>query len=197
MLDSKDVFTFYQEYVKPLYCEIEARNNSLPVELLFEVHAAFDHLKRHYVAGEDKEECCRRAISHLKRGSLDAFKLKLKYFNGDVEALKKSNIDLTLLDNGKLWPKMLASRDQIVKLAKAARMQEGLTSPEEAFNLWQQVSISINDFEEKYFAQSADLEWARIKTFSWRNKDTMKGLIVGFVAGLLVWGCTSLINLFV
>lgn len=40
MSQTKDVFVFYRDYVKPLYCEIEARDNTLPVELLFEIHAA-------------------------------------------------------------------------------------------------------------------------------------------------------------
>jgi hypothetical protein len=49
--------------------------------LLFEIHAAFDHLKRLYIDDATEDECCRKAMSHLKRGALDAFKLKLKYFN--------------------------------------------------------------------------------------------------------------------
>lgn len=45
-MTEKDVYRFYNEFVKVIYSEIEARNNTLPVELLFEVNSAFDHLKR-------------------------------------------------------------------------------------------------------------------------------------------------------
>ena len=72
-----DVYDFYNEKVKIIYSEIEARNNVLPIELLFEIHSAFDHLKRIHVDGEAADEQAGKAYSHLKRGCLDAFKLKL------------------------------------------------------------------------------------------------------------------------
>ena len=75
------VYEFYDELIKPTYSKIEANNNTLPVELLFEIHAAFDHIKRIYIEKEDEQSCCRKAISHLRRGSYDIFKLELKYFN--------------------------------------------------------------------------------------------------------------------
>ena len=34
-MKEKDVYQFYNDKVKILYSEIEARNNSLPIELLF------------------------------------------------------------------------------------------------------------------------------------------------------------------
>ena len=45
-MNEKDIYQFYNDRVKIVYCEIEAKNNTLPVELLFEIHSAFDHLKR-------------------------------------------------------------------------------------------------------------------------------------------------------
>ena len=87
----KDIFIFYQEYIKPIYAEIEAKRNQIPVELLFETYASFDHLKRFYLDDESEEESSRKALSHLKRGVLDAFKLKLKYFNEDIEKFLSKN----------------------------------------------------------------------------------------------------------
>ena len=55
--------------IKPLYCEIEARDYSIPVELLFEIHAAFDHLRRFYVNGDDEITSSRRAIGHFNKDS--------------------------------------------------------------------------------------------------------------------------------
>ena len=52
----KDVFKFYQEYIKPIYSEIEAKKNQLPIELLFETYASFDHLKRFYLNEENEHE---------------------------------------------------------------------------------------------------------------------------------------------
>jgi len=75
----KEVFTLYNEYLKPLYCEVEA-NNKLPMEVLFEIHAAFDHLKRIYIDKENESRCCEKACSHIKRATLDAYKIILKRF---------------------------------------------------------------------------------------------------------------------
>ncbi|GHS94758.1 hypothetical protein FACS1894107_15000 [Planctomycetales bacterium] len=46
-----EVFAFYDRQVKVIYADIEARNNLLPLELLWEIHAAFDHLRRFHVDG--------------------------------------------------------------------------------------------------------------------------------------------------
>ena len=77
MTTIKETFEFYNDSIKPLYSEIEAESNELPVELFFEIHAAFDHLKRFYLGEEQESVSCDKAISHLKRGALDTFKLKL------------------------------------------------------------------------------------------------------------------------
>jgi hypothetical protein len=100
-MNEREVYAFYTDRVKPIYSWIEAKDNTLPIELLFEIHAAFDHLKRLHL-GEDKEEnACNKAISHLKRGVLDAFKLKLKYFNNDFKIIIGGNAEyLHIIDNG-------------------------------------------------------------------------------------------------
>jgi len=48
----KVLYELYNSIVKPVYAEIEARANKLPGELLFEIHAAFDHLSRIYTDGK-------------------------------------------------------------------------------------------------------------------------------------------------
>jgi hypothetical protein len=192
---TKEVFVFFQEYVKPLYCEIEAKNNTLPVELLFEIHASFDHLKRFYVGEEEEAISCSKAISHLKRGALDAFKLKLKYFHNDFEKLSNSNIDLSLLDNGQFWPRLLADKEAIITLAKSARLSESNPDPAKAFEIWSEASIKMDEFYGCYLNQEGKLTWAKKKTFAWLNKDTCKGALIGFITGclssLLVWYFTK------
>ena len=146
MAQAKDAFVFYLEYVKPLYCEIEARDNTLPVELLFEIHAAFDHLRRHFADGENEDLSANKAISHLKRGALDAFKLKLKFFHDDFQSLIKSNVDFELVDNGKFLPNLLSDKDKIRNLAKQSRLSESIDDPTKAFDLWSSTSMAINEF---------------------------------------------------
>ena len=53
-MTEEELYKFYNDNTKIIYADVEARNNSLPVELLFEINAAFDHLKRFHLG--EKEE---------------------------------------------------------------------------------------------------------------------------------------------
>lgn len=181
----KDVYSFYQDYVKPLYCEIEARGNELPVELLFEIHAAFDHLKRFHLEQEEEDLSSKKAISHLKRGTLDVFKLKLKYFHDDVDSLLKNGVDLDLIDNGNFLPNLISAKNDVYDLARRARYSEGHKDPAVAFDQWMATSIKIDEFSEKILTQEIKMSWAKRKTFSFKNKDTVKGMVIGLLTGVI------------
>jgi len=190
----QDVFLFYNDQFKPLYCEIEARGNQIPSEMLFEIHAAFDHLKRFYVDAEDEDASCRKAIGHIKRASLDAFKIKLKNFHTDIDRLLKEDIDFELIDNGSYLPKMIAAKSEVASLAMNARKSEGHGNIHQAFDPWYDTSLKIDEFYEKYLTDGNKLAWARKKTFSYFNKDTKKGAGIGFATGVassfVVWWVT-------
>ena len=65
-----DLFKFYHEHVKILYSSVQVEN-VMPVELLFELNAALDHVSRHWCYGESEKEAVEKAYSHLKRCCLD------------------------------------------------------------------------------------------------------------------------------
>lgn len=187
----KNIFQFYQEYIKPIYAEIEAKRNQIPVELLFETYASFDHLKRFYLDGESEEDSSKKAISHLKRGVLDAFKLKLKYFNEDIENFLSLKIDFELIDNGTFIQEFHKKRNKIYKIAKVARLNESKKNIDEAFEKWYEVSVELDKFEEEYLNRLDTVEWAKKKTFSWINKDSIRGFAMGILSSLFVWAITS------
>src|SRR6266513_3082986 len=93
----QEVFDFYSRYVKILYCDVQA-TNVLPVEVLFELNAAFDHASRHWVYGESESEVAKKVYSHLKRSCLDIFKVRAKQTLDHYTELKK--LDTSFLDNG-------------------------------------------------------------------------------------------------
>jgi hypothetical protein len=179
-MTEKDVYCFYNYRVKIIYSEIEARNNVLPIELLFEIHSAFDHLKRIHIDNESEEHCAEKAFSHLKRGLLDAFKLKLKYHNVDYEKLMKSKIDLSFIDNGKFLPSLLEKRKIIISLAKEARLSGGKAYIDDAFEKWYEVSELIDQFEKEHFDPSK-IQWAKkIGVFHY-----IRTFIIGIVTGVI------------
>jgi hypothetical protein len=184
-MTEREVYSFYNEKVKILYSEIEARNNTLPVELLFEIHSAFDHLKRFHVDNEPEDRSAEKAFSHLKRGLLDAFKLKLKYHNKDYDKLLKMKSDFYLIDNGEFWPSLLRKRKLITDLAKEARLYEGKKDNDDAFERWYQTSTLIDQFENEYF-ESPKIQWAKKQYFLRRFREIVIGLIVGVIGSAIV-----------
>lgn len=184
-MEAREVFQFYNDTVKVLYSEIEARNNTLPVELLFEIHSAFDHLKRIYIDNESEDESCKKAFSHLKRGLLDAFKLKLKYFNDDCNKLLNKKADLRIIDSGTYLTDLLNDRKNIINTAKLARLEESKINIDLAFENWCAVSKQIDDFEAKYF-DSAKIKWAEKQSFFHFNANFWLGVLAGIISGIAV-----------
>ena len=184
-MTENEVYEFYNEKVKIIYSEIEARNNTLPVELLFEIHSAFDHLKRIHVDNEPEDHCAEKAFSHLKRGLLDAFKLKLKYYNKDCEKLLEMKADLRLIDNGAFLPSLLSRRTAIIKLAKEARLYEGKKDIDGAFENWYQTSALIDQFESDFF-DPKKIKWAKKQYFFRLSRDIILGIIVGVIGSAIV-----------
>lgn len=183
-MTEKDVYLFYSDKIKILYSEIEAQNNILPVELLFEVLSAFDHLKRFHLDGEKEEICAQKAYSHLKRGSLDAFKLKLKYHNSQYNKIMQPNKELRLIDTGNFLPQMLNSHREITQTAKDARLAEGANDIEKAFNKWDKTSLLIDDFENIYF-NSEKLDWAKSQNAVQKRNQFVIGIITGVLASTI------------
>jgi hypothetical protein len=184
-MTEREVYLFYNDKIKILYSEIEARNNTLPVELLFEIHAVFDHLKRIHVDGEPEASCAEKAYSHLKRGALDAFKLKLKYFNDDYAKLLKTKTDLRFIDNGNFLPSMLNKKKTITDIAKEARLFEGKTDIDNAFEKWYEVSDLIDQFEKEFF-DPEKIQWAKKVNFLRDAKAFIIGIITGIIGSAIV-----------
>jgi hypothetical protein len=184
-MTEREVYLFYNDKIKILYSEIEARNNTLPVELLFEIHAVFDHLKRIHVDGEHEAQCAEKAYSHLKRGALDAFKLKLKYFNDDYSKLLKTKTDLRFIDNGNFLPSMLNKKKAITDIAKEARLFEGKTDIDNAFEKWYEVSDLIDQFEKEFF-DPRKIQWAKKVNFLRDAKAFFVGIITGIIGSAIV-----------
>jgi uncharacterized protein YeeX (DUF496 family) len=186
----KNLFDFYNSIVKPIYVEIEARGNTLPIELLFETHSALDHFSRIYTNSDNEDKCVEKAISHLKRGALDAFKLKLKYFYKELAKFDKIRVDLTLIDNGEFYKNYSQLLANIKGTAKKARLEEkkiaNLDNIEDvlrAFNDWLQVSTYIDQMEETYL-HSDKIPWAKIKTYKIWCIQTIVAFIIGVLTGV-------------
>ena len=194
-MNEQQVFDFYATQVKPIYSEIEAIQNEMPVELLHEIHAAFDHLKRIYYNDENEEVCCINALSHLQRGVLDAYKIKLKNFNDTY--VKYSSIDndiLRLVDNGAYLPNMIKAKKEISDTAKQARIAESSMNKDDATKYWTNTANMIDAFEDNFLSKDkiSQLEWGksevnRMNTIISRiNKGTLFVSVLGIITTIIL-----------
>ncbi len=180
----KELFLFYNEYFKPLYSETESRSNEIPLESLFEVHAAFDHLKRIYIDNEDSKFCCEKAKSHLIRAVLDFYKLKLRDFHNDIKAFLEKPINFSIIDNGEFYQNLIQDRGKIAKLAKTARLSESSENKDAAFNNWAEVSYAIDKFEDDYI-NNEKVVWAYDHQKKIEKSQTRRQFFIGFILTIL------------
>jgi hypothetical protein len=174
-----ELFKFYCDYVKPLYALIQSQN-TMPQQVLFELNAAFDHLSRHWAYHESEADVVAKAFGHLKRACLDIFKLRLREVVDMRNDLRAT--DLSPIDNGAFLPAMNMAFRTIRELSKKARTAEG--RPDEAlgvpaFELWEEVFILCDDFEQQFYS-STHVNWATSRQ-TWM---TLRGQWLGFVVGV-------------
>ncbi|MDD4889160.1 MAG: hypothetical protein PHU85_04465 [Phycisphaerae bacterium] len=182
--DFKTLFDFYYSTFKLLYSEVQT-SNEMPVEVLFEINAAFDHISRHWSYGEQEQVVAEKALSHLKRGCFDAFKLKVKQIRDEYDELKR--IDTSIIDNGDFDRGMIVLFDEIRREATEARRVEGDTRPDTpapAFDLWIRVYEKCIRFHEEFYLHKS-VEWARKKHARSRWFERIDRLWVGICAGLV------------
>ena len=184
-----DLFELYYDRYKPLYSYIQTFNE-MPVELVFEVAAAWDHVSRHWKYEEADAECIDKAGRHIKRAILDGFKLVVKYAVDEYNDLRR--VDTSLIDNGGFDRRMRALVADIRQTATEARTSEGDTAEPggwgNAFTLWDEVFEKCERLRRD-FILSEHVDWARRKQvgFAWRRR------VEGFVIGVLSSGAVALL----
>jgi hypothetical protein len=182
-----ELVDFYYTFVKPLYSAVQLTNH-LPVEVLFEINAAFDHLTRVWAYDEPEPEVVGKAYSHLKRSCLDIFKLHVKEARRQFDELRK--IDTSIIDNGDFDRRLLECWQRLKATAREARVKEGDPKKDDAqaiyaFALWLPVYEDCVTLEKDFYCH-ARLDWAR-KMESWGKwrERLIGGLCVGILASLI------------
>ncbi|NLS95065.1 MAG: hypothetical protein GXX96_23150 [Planctomycetaceae bacterium] len=176
---------YYDRY-KPLYSQVQTFNE-MPVELIFEVAAAWDHVTRHWMYGESEASCVDKASRHVKRAIFDAFKLILKARVDEYDELRA--VDTSLINNGEFDRELIALMAEIRRDAIDARMAEGNTSAPEswsdAFNLWDKVHANCEKFNQEFYLNDK-VEWARKKTQEFTSRRRWEGFGIGVAASAVV-----------
>ncbi len=191
-----ELFEFYQTRVKLFYSAVQAQNE-LPVEILFELNAALDHLSRHYIYNEPEAKTVAKAYAHMKRACLDVFKITLRETLLKVKELEA--IDISLIDNGKFEPALKQLTHEIKQGATQARQMEGnpLSAANDtevaAFARWLPVYEDCLRLQQDFYLNPS-VDWARKKS-KWVSIKTLiissflsalMGVILTFLVGLVM-----------
>lgn len=180
-----EFFEFYYEDFKPLYNRLQIRGKP-PLEMLFEINAAFDHISRYWHYQDSEASAVDFACRHLKRGSFDAFKILLLETMDEYRELL--NIDTSIIDNGEFDGSLKKLIANIESLALQAKMKEGDNRNEnnwnEAYDLWSDVYLKCLEFDEKFY-RNEKVKWARKKQFKLETKLKWRLRIEGFMVGIL------------
>jgi hypothetical protein len=175
---------YYDRY-KPLYSRIQTFNE-MPVELVFEVAAAWDHLSRCWRFGEPEAGCVDKAARHIKRAVFDAYKLLLKQTVDDYDDIKR--IDTSLIDNGNFDERLRILMSEIRADSVEARDSEGDTGGvdgwNKAFALWGAVYQKMEKFHRDFYL-NPNIEWARTKTSDFTSKRRWEGFWIGVASGVV------------
>jgi|WetSurMetagenome_2_1015567.scaffolds.fasta_scaffold17144_2 hypothetical protein len=187
-----ELFEFYYQDFKPLYNHLQSLNQP-PLELFFEVNAAFDHLSRHWYYDNTEEEVVNAAAAHIKRGCFDAFKIVFRDTIDHYNELR--HIDTSIIDNGRFDKEMRLLVSHLREGAAKARLAEGDSRDFEAwhkaYELWEPVYVGCIRFDREFYL-NMNLEWARRKQ-TWKPwKMRLEGFLIAVAAGIVVW----LISLF-
>ena len=184
-----DLFFQYNNVIKPLVAEIEARGEVMPQPLFNEIRAFTDHIARCYRDGITEDAIndeLLKARRHIVRITLDCFKcLNILVFQ-EIEQFehRTRNINLKSIDNGEFYPKYKKMRRDASESVKKAKMAESVDSDaaqrlyEEALNRYIAIENLIKDSTE-------EVKWARVNFSARRIGKFLLWLAAAILSGLL------------
>lgn len=177
------LFAFYKDTVKPLYGTIQA-DGHLPVEVLFEIHAAMDHVSRIFTGDQDMETAVSRAKGHLTRSCLDIFKLSVKEARNQYNELNQMR-GLGFLDNGDFAARMRTAWEEIRSASEEARAHDVLDADSSnhegpSFHKWQRVYVLCEEFRRSYYNHPYK-DWAGRQAIIRQWKTHLFAVVVGAV----------------
>jgi hypothetical protein len=195
------IYQNYNQTIKPLIADIEARYQEFPDSLFNEIRALNDHVARCYdvsFTDEQIEVEIKKVESHILRITFDCYKYLDVWFSDFIKKFDKeftSKIDLTLIDNGEFAPKYRKIQLDAIKTIREAKKNES-KDKQKSFDLYQEAYGIYSDLEELIETNMFKLNWAKchkrakwiITTIFWIASVTISSIITISI------GCDDIIS---
>lgn len=188
----KRIVGLYKDYnnvIKPLIAEVEARTEQFPLPLFNEIRALHDHISRCYSEGatnDSIEEDVVKAQRHSLRIMLDCYKYLNLTLHDEVTLFEceTKHIDLTVLQNGTFYPKYKEMRSNAIKLVRKAKTEEPLDSVK-ALDTYQLSYNAYTEIETLIDSVYTDVHWARVRFSVRRGINILLWLLSAVLSGII------------
>ncbi|WP_425883676.1 hypothetical protein ACPYIV_14520 [Parabacteroides sp. ASD2025] len=179
----------YNQVIKPLIAELEAREETSPQPLFNEIRALNDHIARCYrenISDSEIFEEIMKAKRHVKRLTLDCFKYLNVSLHDSITRFEKQtrNVDLTVINNGLFYPRfrelnrLTVGMIRDAKRAEAINTEDALAKYQEGYNLYCELENLVDD-------NMPDVKWAKKKFLIRRGVTILAWFISVLVSGIL------------
>jgi hypothetical protein len=189
-----DIYNKYNNTIKPLIADIEARQQQFPDSLFNEIRALNDHIARCYIKGfaDDRVEVeLKNAEGHVYRITLDCYKYLNIWFCDYIKEIDKdyiSKLDITLIDNGMFAIQYRNYQKEAITLIRDAKKSESIDK-QKSFDLYQKAYNTYSELEKLIDTNISSLNWAKF-----RKGITKIGSILVWIISIII---SSLVTIFV
>lgn len=183
------LYASYNEVIRPLISEIEARQESFPTPLFNEIRAFNDHIARCYLQKISKEKIVaelNKAEGHITRITLDCFKYLDVFLYEKILSFDKRtrNIDLTVLDNGQFFPVFSKlKKDTVISVRKAKQMES--LDVYKSLDLYQLAYNQYCELEDKIDQKTAEINWLKVRFSVHRFLKLLLWVFAAMLSGML------------
>lgn len=184
-----ELYKVYNEVIKPLIADYEAREQRFPTPIFNEIRAFNDHIAQCYRLSDDRaklEKEVNLAKRHIFRIVLDCYKYLDVSLYDKIERFEKrtKSVDLTIISNGLFYPNYRRINQEAVSLVRQARTIESMDR-EKSLEIYQEAFNKYTELEDLIEKVSQDVKWARRKISLKKIIKVILWLIAAIISGLV------------
>ena len=178
------IYQSYNNTIKPLIADVEARYQKFPDSLFNEIRALHDHIARCYEPeGVDKVAEIRKAESHVLRITFDCYKYLDAWFHDFIDKFD-DDFDISLIDNGEFSRKFYEVKIRATNTIREAKKLEG-KDKQKSFDLYQESYNIYSELTETLEFYLPKIQWAKKLDKNKKRKKDRNAFALSFFSGLL------------